>query len=144
VQRKRKTNEASKDSTVPAQKKQRKNKISKNVEAVVPKNKHTSDSVLQAFNAKSDYGQSFRSMNARDQDAEVVRLNKGADKGTHVAIKSKLLNVKYKQLCADKMRDYLFDTRQLLQSMLRANPPPCGLLLVSPGLTHLHLCRRMG
>jgi hypothetical protein len=95
--------------------------------------KHTSDSVLQEFSAETEYGQSFRALESSDQKLELVRLNKGAVKGTKEAIKTKLITTKYKQVCADKMREFLIEQRPSLSStMFRAALPSRPLLLMSP------------
>jgi hypothetical protein len=71
-------------------------------------------------------------MNETDQVAEVARLNKCVDKGTNIAIKSKLITAKYKELLAEKMRQYLIDNRQPVQLMFRANNAARNLRLLSP------------
>ncbi len=76
--------------------------------------------LLEAYPTETEYGASIRAMNVTDQVAEVARLNKGVDKGTNIAIKSKLLTVKYKVLVADKMRQYLMENRKPVESMFRA------------------------
>jgi hypothetical protein len=71
-------------------------------------------------------------MNETDQVAEVARLSKGVDKRTNIAIKSKLITAKYKELLAGKMRQYLIDNKQPVQSMFRANNAARNLRLLSP------------
>jgi hypothetical protein len=94
--------------------------------------KHTSDSVLQEFSADTEYGQSFRTLDSSEQKLELVRLNKGAVKGTKEAIKTKLSTTKYMRLCADKMREFLIQQRPSVFSMFRAALPSRPLLLMSP------------
>ena len=72
-------------------------------------------------------------MNATDQIGEVARLNKGVDKGTNIAIKSKLITAKYTEIVAGKMRQHLIDNRQPIVSMFRAaNTAVRNLRLLNP------------
>ena len=66
------------------------------------KSQHTIISLLEAYSPETEYGASIRAMNETDQVAEVARLSKGVDKRTNIAIKSKLITAKYKELLAEK------------------------------------------
>ncbi len=128
--RKRKANAAQLDAAANMKNKTRKTKAplaNKN-----PKMKHTTESVLESFSDETEYGQSFRCLDGGEQKKEVDRLNKGAVKGTKEVIKSKMSTQKYKQLVADKMRDFLIEQRQSVLSMFRATPPSRPLALMSP------------
>jgi len=94
--------------------------------------KHTTESVLETYKEDTEYGQSFRRMPPSEQRAEVQRLNRGANKGTTIAIKSKVLVEKYKHVCADKMREHLSTTRTQPALVFRAAPPSRASLLLSP------------
>ncbi len=82
------------------------------------------EGVLSTWSDTTDYGQSFRSMNADGQRMEVDNLNKGAVKGMKGIIKNKLLIVHYKQIVADKMKQYLCDSKVSQESMFHATPKP--------------------
>ncbi len=72
---------------------------------------HIIQSVLSTWSEETDYGVAFRGMGDKEQGEEVVRLNKSAAKGTKDAMKLKTLNVMYKTLCSEKLRDYLIEQR---------------------------------
>jgi hypothetical protein len=97
-----------------------------------PTMKHTAESVLESFSAETKYGQSFRCLDSGEQKKEVDRLNKEAVKGTNEVIKSKMITQKYKQLVADKMREFLIEQRQSISPMFRATPPSRSLALLDP------------
>jgi hypothetical protein len=80
------------------------------------------EGVLSSWSETIDYGQSFRAMNEEGQRTEVDNLNKGAVKGMKGIIKKKLLIVHYKQLVADKMKQYLSDSKVSQESMFHAAP----------------------
>ncbi len=120
-QRKRKKKASVSDQQQPKAKKTRVTGSGKGAKLKLPKSQHTITSVLEAYAPETEYGASIRSMTEGDQLAEIVRLNKGVDKGTNLAIKAKLITSKYKELLAEKMRQYLIDSRQPVQSMFRAN-----------------------
>jgi hypothetical protein len=97
------------------------------------KSQHTIASVLEAYASDTEYEASIRAMNATDQIREVARLNKGVDKGTNIAIKSKLITAKYTEIVAGKMRQHLIDNRQPIVSMFRAaNTAVRNLRLLNP------------
>jgi hypothetical protein len=130
--RKRKAHDSLlKENATPKKKPRLPEKASAGVK-VTQKMKHTSDSVLLEFSAETEYGQSFRTLDSSEQKTELARLNKGAVKGTKEAIKSKLITTKYKQLCADKMREFIIQQRPSVSSMFRAALPSRPLLLMSP------------
>ncbi len=113
-------------------KKTRKTKTPSASRKDAPKMKHTSESVLQAFSDETEYGQSFTCLESNEQKKEVERLNKGAVKGTKEVIKSKLITQKYKQLVADKMREFLIEQCQAVSTIFRATPPSRPMALMSP------------
>jgi hypothetical protein len=130
--RKRKVANAELVETNTVTKKTRKTKTSSASQKDGPQMKHTSESVLLAFSDETEYGQSFRCLESIEQKKEVERLNKGAVKGTKEVIKTKLITQKYKQLVADKMRDFLIEQRQPVSTMFRATPPSRPMALLSP------------
>jgi hypothetical protein len=71
-------------------------------------------------------------MGEKEQGEEVVRLTKSAAKGTKDAMKSKTLNVMYKTLCSEKLRDYLIEHRAPPMSMFRTAAPRFNLHLREP------------
>ncbi len=88
----------------------------------VTKMSYSVEGVLSSWSETTDYGQSFRAMNEEGQRGEVENLNKGAAKGMKGIIKNKLLIVHYKQLVADKMRQYLSDSKVSQESMFHTTP----------------------
>jgi hypothetical protein len=86
------------------------------------------EGVLATWSDTTDYGQSFRSMDADGQRMEVDNLNKGAVKGMKGIIKNKLLLVHYKQIVADKMKQYLSDSKVSQESMFHATPKPGSIV----------------
>jgi hypothetical protein len=82
------------------------------------------EGVLLSFPDKTAYGSSFRAMSLEEQCREVIRLNKGAATGMKGAIKKNRINVLYKDLVAEKMRDHYILHRADQQSMFRAVTPP--------------------
>ena len=89
---------------------------------VVSKTSYSVEGVLSNWNETTDYGKSFRAMNVEGQLAEVDVLNKGAAKDMKGLIKKKLLIVHYKQLVADKMKQYISDSKVTQDSMFHATP----------------------
>ena len=130
--RKRKKKTAVPEQLQPKAKKTRVTGVGKVAKLKLAKSQHTITSLLEAYAPETEYGASIRSMNESDQVAEVLRLNKGVDKGTNLAIKSKLITAKYKELLSEKMRQYLIDSRQPVQSMFRANNAARSSRLLSP------------
>jgi hypothetical protein len=130
--RKRSADAAQLDAATNIKIKTRKTKAPLAIKNQHQKMKHTAESVLESFSAETEYGASFRCLDGAEQKKEVERLNKGAVKGTQEVIKSKMITQKYKQLVADKMRDFLIEQRQSVSSMFRATPPSRPLALMSP------------
>ncbi len=88
------------------------------------KSTFTVDSVMLAFTDKTEYGSSFRAMNAEQQKNEVDTLNKGAATGLKGAIKKNRIDVQFKTLVSDKMREYLVANRTDGINMFRAITHP--------------------
>ncbi len=84
------------------------------------KSTFTVDSVMLAFTDKTEFGLSFRAMNAEQQKSEVDTLNKGAATGLKGAIKKNRIQVQFKTLVSEKMRDYLVANRTDGCNMFRA------------------------
>jgi hypothetical protein len=63
----------------------------------------TVDSVMLAFTDKTEFGISFREMNAEQQKLEVDTLNKGAATGLKGAMKKNRIQVQFKTLVTEKM-----------------------------------------
>jgi hypothetical protein len=78
---------------------------------------YTIEKHLDTWNDESEYGKSSRGMSTEEQQLEVVRMNKGAEKGLKTVIKRKMLDVNFKVLIAAKMREYLNDSRTPLANM---------------------------
>jgi hypothetical protein len=71
----------------------------------------TVEGVMTAFADKTEYEISFRSMSEAEQKLEVVRLNKGAATGMKGAIKKRKIDVQFKDLVKDKMKDFIIANR---------------------------------
>jgi hypothetical protein len=130
--RKRKADASQLDAGTNIKNKTRKTKARLADKKQNPKMKHTTESVLESFSDETEYGQSFRCLDGGEQKKEVDRLNKGAVKGTREVIKCKMITQKYKQLVADKMRDFLIEQRPSISSMFCATPPSRPLALMPP------------
>ncbi len=89
------------------------------------------EGVLSSWSETTDYGQSFRAMNEEGQRTEVANLNKGAAKDMKGIIKNKILIVHYKPLVADKLRQYLTDSRVSQLSMFHATPKPGSMSIAN-------------
>ncbi len=76
--------------------------------------------VLTAWTDTSDFGASFRALNEADQKKELAQINLGAAKGIKGAVKSKLLN-QYKEMMANKMKEYIQSNMVKADDMFRAN-----------------------
>jgi hypothetical protein len=123
AQRKRKKKAAVPEQLQPKAKKTRVTGLGKGAKLKLAKSQHTITSLLEAYAPETEYGASIRSMNESDQLAEVVRLNKGVDKGTNLAIKSKLITAKYKELLAEKCDSTLLIVGNLLNPCLERTMP---------------------
>ncbi len=132
VSRKRKSNAGmSQETDSKSKRKKSNNHAGAAVKAAITV-KHTTASVLHTYKEDTEYGRSFRGLTDSQQIAEVKRLNRGANKGTTVAIKTKITVEKYKQVCADKMREHLSKTRTQPALVFRATPTSRASLLQSP------------
>jgi hypothetical protein len=80
--------------------------------------------VMLSFPDKTEYGSTFRAMTPEEQANEVLRLNKGAATGMKGAIKKNRINVLYKDLVSEKMRDHYIINRTDQHSMFRAAAQP--------------------
>ncbi len=118
--RKRQTKGAVADQLQPKTKRKKHSATLKVGKGKLGKSQHTITSLLEAYASDTEYGASIRAMNATDQIGEAARFNKGVDKGTNIAIKSKLITAKYTEMVAVKMRQHLMDNRQPILSMFRA------------------------
>jgi hypothetical protein len=87
--------------------------------------------VLSTWSETTDYGQSFRAMDEEGKRTEVANLNKGAAKGMKDIIENKLLVVHYKQLVADKLRQYLSDSRVSQLSMFHSAPKTTSMSIAN-------------
>jgi hypothetical protein len=88
------------------------------------KSTFTVDSVLESFKETTEYGASFRSMTTETQAMEVIRLNKGAVSGMKGAIRKQRIDVQFKTLVADRMKEFLIENRTQPQNMFRTITPP--------------------
>jgi hypothetical protein len=88
--------------------------------------------VLSAFPEKTEYGQTLRAMSEDEQKLEVIRLNKGAASGMKGAITKMRIDVQYKDLVSEKMKDFIVSSRTEQSSMFRKTKE--GIVLA---LTHL-------
>jgi hypothetical protein len=61
-------------------------------------------------------------MSADVKKEEVVRLNKGAASGVKGALKKMRIEVQYKDLVSDKMKEFIISSRTHQSSMFRAVP----------------------
>jgi hypothetical protein len=77
------------------------------------------ESVMLAFNDKTEFGISFRGMNVDQQKSEVDTLNKGAATGLKGVMKKNRIQVQFRTLVTDKMRDYLVANRTDTCNMFR-------------------------
>jgi hypothetical protein len=77
------------------------------------------ESVIESFKDTTEYGASFRSMTAEEQQTEVVRLNKGAATGTKGAIRKQRIDVQFKTLVNEKMKAFIIANRTEQACMFR-------------------------
>ncbi len=78
---------------------------------------YTVASIVSTWDDTTEFGISFRNMNAEEQEAEVKRLNTVALKCQKNTVKSKVLTLKYKSMVAERMRTYLNESRSPLTSI---------------------------
>ena len=93
---------------------------------------YTIEKILQTWNEASEYGISFRGMTPEEQQVEVIRMNKGAEKGLKSVIKLKMLDVNFKVLIANKMKEYLSESRTPLEKIFHASPKTFNAVLYDP------------
>jgi hypothetical protein len=93
---------------------------------------YTLEHILETWNEDNEYGKSFRAMSSNEQQLEVIRMNKGAEKGLKNVIKTKLLDVNYKVMMAEKMREYLNASRTPMAQIFHVPPKTIKLLLPIP------------
>jgi hypothetical protein len=77
------------------------------------------ESVLESFKDTTEYGASFRSMTAEEQQTEVVRLNKGAATGMKGAIRKQKIDVQFRALVNEKMKAFIISNRTEQANMFR-------------------------
>jgi hypothetical protein len=93
---------------------------------------YTVNGVMTSWNDTTDYGMSFRKMTDEEQRAEVLRLNKGAEKQMKGIIKNKLIAVNCTTLVADKLREHLSAGRVAPATMFHATPKTISISLANP------------
>jgi hypothetical protein len=93
---------------------------------------YTVAKILDTWNDVSEYGKSFRGMTSAEQELEVVRMNKGMEKGLKTVIKSKVLDVNFKLLIATKMKDYLNESRTPLDRIFHVTPKSVNVVFSNP------------
>jgi hypothetical protein len=81
---------------------------------------YTRESVLAEWSATTEYGNSFRGLTPKEQDAEVEVLNKSSAKGMKNVVKNTLLATQYKLLIGEKMRLYFYEQRESQATMMHA------------------------
>jgi hypothetical protein len=72
------------------------------VKKITVKSSFTLDNVLAAWTDTTDFGASFRYLDAAEQKKELAQINVGAAKGINGAVKSKVLKAQYKDMMANK------------------------------------------
>jgi hypothetical protein len=100
----------------------KKMKPTKNTASKTPSSACTIEGIKLRYTEETEHGQSFRAMGANEQRGEVLRLNKGVDKGMKSVIKAKLLNDNYKTIVSEKLQAHLSQSRASLPSMFHAAP----------------------
>ncbi len=75
--------------------------------------------MLVSFPEKTEYGSAFRAMSNAEQLNEVARLNKGAVIGMKGAIKKQKIHSQYKDLVAERMKEYVIANRTQETKMFR-------------------------
>ncbi len=76
-------------------------------------------SVLLSFKEKTEYGSAFRAMSDTEQYSEVERLNKGAVIGMKGAIRKQRIHSEYKDVVAQRMKEYVMANRTPDTKMFR-------------------------
>jgi hypothetical protein len=93
---------------------------------------YTVNGVMTSWDDTTEYGTSFRNMTEEEQHAEVLRINKGAQKQMKGIIKNKLIAVNYTTLVADKLSEHLSAGRVTQATMFHASPKTLSLSLANP------------
>ena len=89
---------------------------------------YTLQSVLDNWSEATDYSLSIRAMTEKEQEAEIVLLNKGAAKGMKGIIKSKLLIQHYKKLVAERLKEHIVSCRVVPTDMFHSAPKHINLV----------------
>ena len=110
----------------------RKKRGAKATPKTVSHSSHTVNTILDTWNDGTEYGQSFRKLNSEEQQAEVIRLNKGAAKGLKMVIKTKVLDVNYKFMLGEKLRAHLSESRTSMASMFHAATVKINAVSINP------------
>ena len=110
----------------------RKKRGAKATPKTVSHSSHTVNTILDTWNDGTEYGQSFRKLNSEEQQAEVIRLNKGAAKGLKMVIKTKVLDVNYKFMLGEKLRAHLKESRTSMAAMFHAATSKINAVSVNP------------
>ncbi len=84
---------------------------------------YTMDSVMEQYDAESEFGQALREMPDEERIIAVAKLNKGANDGVKGAVKSKLLASKFSTLCIEKLKATLIAGRVPVEDMFRKPEP---------------------
>jgi hypothetical protein len=84
---------------------------------------YTMDSVLNEFDAESEYGKALRAMPDSDRIVAVAKLNKGATNGIKGAVKAKAMTSKYSTICIAKLKEHLLTMRVDDKDMFRKAAP---------------------
>jgi hypothetical protein len=100
----------------------KKMKTTKSTAKKTPSIAYTIEGIKLSWSEETEYGQSFRAMDADEQRAEVLRLNKGMDKGMKCVIKTKILDDNYKTIVSEKLQVHLSQCRASQPSMFHAAP----------------------
>ena len=84
---------------------------------------YTMDSVMEQYDAESEFGKALRDMPDAERIVAVAKLNKGANDGLKGAVKSKLLATKFSTICIDKLKATLIAARVAEDDMFRKPEP---------------------
>jgi hypothetical protein len=84
---------------------------------------YTMDSVMDEFDAESEFGKALCDMPDADRIVAVAKLNKDATDGIKGAVKAKVLASKYSTICIEKLKDHLAAMRVAENDMFRKSAP---------------------
>ena len=84
---------------------------------------YTADTILEDYDAESEYGVALRAMSPADLKLAVEKLNKSAAKGIKGTVKEKLLTSKYANTCVEKLKSHLVAQRVAQNDMFRKAAP---------------------